>query len=69
MPILHRYDEYTKEYIGSIPACEDPMASLRLGKSVFAILDNSTFEEPVFEEGKVPVFNGEKWELSIVPAK
>ena len=63
MPILYRYDENTKEYIGSLPACEDPMASMRLGKSVYAILENSTLKEPIFEEGKVPVFNGEDWEL------
>lgn len=65
MPILYRYDKNTKEYIGSIPACEDPMASKRTGKTVYVILDNATLKEPVFEEGKIPVFNTikEDWDL------
>lgn len=63
MPILYKYDEETKEYIGSIPACEDPMASMREGKPVYAILKNSTLEAPSFEEGKIPVFDGKTWKL------
>ena len=61
--ILYRYNEETKEYLDSIPACLDPMASKREGKPIYVILQNSTMVEPSFEEGKVPVFNGENWDL------
>ena len=61
--LLYRYDKDTKEYIGSIPACLDPMASQREGKPVYAILKDSTTIEPPFEGGKVAIFNGNGWTL------
>lgn len=62
---LYRYRKDTKEYIGSIPACIDPLESQLAGEPVYAVLENSTLDEPPMEEGKVPVFNEEKdeWEL------
>ena len=61
--ILYRYDKDTKEYIGSIPACLDPMASKREGKPVYVILQNSTTVEPMHVVGKASVFNGKGWDL------
>lgn len=60
---LYKYDKNTKEYKGVLPALIDPEASKKSGKKVYAYPPYTTVVEPEHEEGKVPVFNGENWDL------
>ena len=58
---VYKYDEKTKEYIGTEQALIDPLESELQGKEIYLLPANATFEKPNLQEGFASVFNG-KWE-------
>lgn len=58
---VYKYDEKTKEYIGSEQALINPLESELQGKTIYLLPANATFEKPNLQEGFASVFNG-KWE-------
>ena len=58
---VYKYDEKTKEYIGTEQALIDPLESELQGKEIYLLSANATFEQPNLQEGFASVFNG-KWE-------
>ena len=58
---VYRYDEETKEYIGDEIAIVDPLESVKLGRTIYLLPANATFEKPNLQDGFASVFNG-KWE-------
>ena len=60
---LYKYDNKTKEYIGTINAMVDPLETRKQGKTIFLVDSDSTLIAPPFtDDGYVAVFNGTKWE-------
>lgn len=59
---VYKYDEKTKEYIGSEQALINPLESELQGKEIYLLPANSTFEKPNLQDGFASVFNGGKWE-------
>lgn len=59
---VYKYDEQTKEYIGSEQALINPLESELQGKEVYLLPANATFEKPNLQEGFASVFNNGKWE-------
>ena len=59
---VYKYDEKTKEYIGTEQALIDPLESELQGKEIYLLPANATFEKPNLQEGFSSVFNGGKWE-------
>ena len=59
---VYRYDEQTKEYIGTEQALIDPLETELQGKTIYLLPANATFEKPNLQEGFASVFNGTQWE-------
>ena len=59
---VYRYDEETKEYIGDEIAIVDPLESVKLGRTIYLLPANATFEKPNLQDGFASVFNGTQWE-------
>ena len=57
----YKYDEQTKEYIGTEQALIDPLETELQGKTIYLLPANATFEKPNLQDGFASVFNGE-WE-------
>ena len=58
---VYKYDEQTKEYIGTEQALIDPLETELQGKEIYLLPANATFEKPNLQDGFASVFNG-KWE-------
>ena len=58
---VYKYNEQTKEYIGTEQALINPLESELQGKEIYLLPANATFEKPNLQEGFASVFNG-KWE-------
>ena len=58
---VYKYDEQTKEYIGTEQALINPLESELQGKTIYLLPANATFEKPNLQEGFASVWNG-KWE-------
>ena len=58
---VYKYDEKTKEYIGTEQALIDPLETEKQGKEIYLLPANATFEKPNLQEGFASVWNG-KWE-------
>ena len=59
---VYKYDEKTKEYIGTEQALINPLESELQGKTIYLLPANATFEKPNLQEGFASVFNGTQWE-------
>lgn len=59
---VYKYDEQTKEYIGTEQALIDPLESELQGKTIYLLPANATFEKPNLQEGVASVWNGTQWE-------
>lgn len=59
---VYKYDEQTKEYIGTEQALINPLESELQGKTIYLLPANATFEKPNLQEGFASVFNGTQWE-------
>lgn len=59
---VYKYDEQTKEYIGTEQALIDPLESELQGKTIYLLPANATFEKPNLQEGFASAFNGTQWE-------
>ena len=60
---VYKYDEETKEHIGTELALLDPLETEQQGKNVYLLPANATFTEPTeAQEGYVNVWNGKAWE-------
>lgn len=60
---VYKYDEETKEYIGTKPALLDPLETEQQGKDVYLLPANATFIPPTeLPDGYVNVWNGSAWE-------
>ena len=60
---VYKYDEKTKEYIGTEEALLDPLETEQQGKNIYLLPTNATFTEPSkAQEGYVNVWNGTAWE-------
>lgn len=60
---IYKYDEKTKEYIGTEQAMLDPLETKKQQKNIYLLPANATFTEPTeAQEGYVNVWNGEAWE-------
>lgn len=58
---VYKYDEQTKEYIGTEQALINPLESELQGKEIYLLPANATFEKPNLQEGFASVWN-DKWE-------
>lgn len=58
---VYKYDEQTKEYIGTEQALINPLESELQGKTIYLLPANATFEKPNLQEGFASVWNG-RWE-------
>lgn len=58
---VYKYDEQTKEYIGTEQALINPLESELQGKDIYLLPANATFEKPNLQEGFASIWNG-KWE-------
>jgi hypothetical protein len=59
---VYKYDEKTKEYIGTEQALINPLESELQGKEIYLLPANATFAIPVLKDGFASVFNGKQWE-------
>lgn len=59
---VYKYDEKTKEYIGTEQALINPLESELQGKEIYLLPANATFEKPNLQDGFASVWNGEQWE-------
>lgn len=59
---VYKYDEQTKEYIGTEQALINPLESELQGKEIYLLPANATFEKPNLQDGFASVFNGTQWE-------
>ena len=59
---VYKYDEQTKEYIGTEQALINPLESELQGKTIYLLPVNATFEKPNLQDGFASVFNGTQWE-------
>ena len=59
---VYKYDEQTKEYIGTEQALIDPLESESQGKTIYLLPANATFEKPNLQDSFASVFNGTQWE-------
>lgn len=59
---VYKYDNKTKEYIGTIPAMLDPLESKLQKKDIYLLPANATFTAPPeLKKGKTYVWDNEKW--------
>lgn len=59
---VYKYDEKTKEYIGTEQALIDPLETELQGKDIYLLPANATFEKPNLQDGFASVFYNSKWE-------
>ena len=59
---VYKYDEKTKEYIGTEQALIDPLETELQGKTIYLLPANATFENPNLQDGFASVFDGTQWE-------
>ena len=60
---IYKFNEKTKEYIGSAPALLDPLETAMKKKDIFLIPANATTAKPpAKKEGYARIWNGSKWE-------
>lgn len=59
---VYKYDEQTKEYIGTEQALINPLESESQAKTIYLLPANATFEKPNLQDGFASVFNGTQWE-------
>ena len=59
---VYKYNEQTKEYIGTEQALIDPLETELQGKEIYLLPANATFEKPSLQDGFASVWNGEQWE-------
>lgn len=60
---VYKYDEKTKEYIGTEEALLDPLETEQQGENIYLLPANATFTEPSkAQEGYINVWNGKTWE-------
>lgn len=59
---VYKYDEKTKEYIGTEQALINPLESELQGKTIYLLPANATFEKPNLQDDFASVWNGEQWE-------
>lgn len=59
---VYKYDEQTKEYIGTEQALINPLESELQGKTIYLLPANATFEKPNLQDGFASVWNGDEWE-------
>lgn len=59
---VYKYDEQTKEYIGTEQALIDPLETELQGKTIYLLPANATFENPNLQDGFASVWNGTQWE-------
>lgn len=60
---VYKYNEKTKEYIGTEQAQLDPLETKKQQKNIYLLPANATFKEPPeAHEGFARVWNGEAWE-------
>ena len=59
---VYKYDEQTKEYIGTEQALIDPLETELQGKEIYLLPANATFSAPTLQEGYVSVFKEGDWE-------
>lgn len=62
---VYKYDEKTKEYLGTTETMIDPLESKKQGRTIYLLPANSTFTKPKEEapEGYANVWNGIVWKL------
>lgn len=58
---VYKYDEQTKEYIGTEQALIDPLETELQGKEIYLLPANATFEKPNLQDGFASVWH-DKWE-------
>ena len=58
---VYKYDEQSKEYIGTEQSLIDPLETELQGKEIYLLPANATFEKPNLQEGFASIWNG-KWE-------
>lgn len=60
---VYKYNEDTKEYIGTEQAMLDPLETKAQGKNIYLLPANATFTAPTEpQDGYVNVWNGTAWE-------
>lgn len=59
---VYKYDEQTKEYIGTEQALIDTLETELQGKTIYLLPANATFEKPNLQDGFASVFDGTQWE-------
>ena len=59
---VYKYDEQTKEYIGTEQALINPLETELQGKEIYLLPANATFEKPNLQDGFASVWNGTQWE-------
>lgn len=66
--LVYRYDEDTKEYLGSEEAFLDPLETERKGREIYLLPANCTFDAPPDDrEGFYLKRVGETWEYTVIP--
>ena len=58
---VYKFDEQTKEYMGTEAAMLDPLESQQQGKEIYLLPANATFIAPALQEGYVSVFKEGAW--------
>lgn len=58
---VYKYNEKTKEYIGTEQALIDPLETEKQCKEIYLLPANATFEKPNLQDGFSSVWNGEQW--------
>lgn len=59
---IYKYDSYTKEYIETMNAIEDKVATKKAGKPIYFTPAYTTFEKPPkVNKGEVAIFKNGKW--------
>lgn len=59
---VYKYDEKTKEYIGTEQALINPLETELQGKTIYLLPANATFEKPNLQDSFASVWNGTQWE-------
>ena len=59
---VYKYDEQTKEYIGTEQVLIDPLETELQGKNIYLLPANATFISPILQDGYASVWNGKEWQ-------
>lgn len=63
MQQAYLFDEKTKEYKSEVNAQLDPLESARVGKDIYLLPANATWDKPTPKDGCVAVWNNESWNM------